>query len=107
MHDSDKRLITFIIVVLIALFLFSFAAEAETAPPRCASLPDVLATLAQRWGEVPFWTGSASATQTVMITANPSGSTWTAILIEAGQACPLATGADWAMPAAALPGVEG
>lgn len=105
MPEPDKSIYTFVIILLVAMFLVAAASEAQTV--NCTGLADMLAYVKDRYGEVPLFTGTINDQQSVMVTANPAGSDWSAYVLIDGKACPFAGGAGWSLPDAPLLGTEG
>jgi len=65
--------------------------------------------LQTRYGEVWMWAGLVDNGVNLVLTANPVGTSWTALaLMQDGKVCPIASGATWtATGPATLPGVPG
>ena len=56
----------------------------------------MLAQLDSKYGEQQLFVGRASDGATVMVLANPKGTTWTAVIVgEAGKACIGSDGPSW------------
>jgi hypothetical protein len=95
-------LILAVFLLLAALVLPVFAQD------RCLPWPAILEQLADRWGEAPMWEGTRADVGRFVVLANPDGTTWTILLRRPdGQACALAAGEGWALPAAPKPGEDG
>lgn len=95
------------LLVVMAVLAFTTHARAE---PRCMGLADALAMLQSRYGEVPMWRGALSDGGSLLITANPAGTDWTAMVQRpAGDLCMLTGGAAWGPPdvSAGAPDKEG
>lgn len=107
MLPIEKRVLGLIAMILLCLFLFAAAARAEPAVP-CAGVADVLARLEVRFGELTIWQGlTADGQFRMLITAQPSGGSWTALVQRPdGAACLIASGESWA-PGGALPAPVG
>ena len=82
---------------------------ALSAPAQCGPLQQMLAQLSSTYRESALFTGAVKDGVSVIITANPEGSTWTALQLDgAGNACIVALGPGWqpgVLPAAL--GTEG
>lgn len=78
-----------------ALIYIALAGGAQ-ADPRCGDADAVLRDLAARFGERAIWEGATSDGLRLVVTANPDGSTWTALVLnDAAQACPVGAGSAW------------
>ncbi len=70
-------------------------AHAETQSP-CAALSEMLQQLAQKYHEAPLFYGVGADGADIIITADPSGKTWTALVGDAsGNVCIAAIGPNW------------
>lgn len=98
----------YILVGLIALMLLTIASTAR-AEVRCGGLADVLADLRASYGELVMWQGRDRNGHQLLITANPDGTSWTALtLTDPEKVCLLTGGNHWFVGDAAPPaGKEG
>jgi hypothetical protein len=94
------------------LMLLALAAAPVLAPGRaeaqaqCAGMADVMAGLSQRYGERVLMEAGGGDTD-VIITVNPDGTTWTALVIRPdGLACIVASGTSWTAGPAPEPAGE-
>lgn len=92
-------------ILLAAVLAMPLPAAAQM---QCLSWPAAMEQLADTWGESPMWEGSRAGLGAFVVLANPDGSSWTVMLRRPdGQACAVASGETWALPAAPKPGEEG
>ncbi len=71
------------------------AAAAEMPP--CAPRAELLAALADRYGERPLAAGPTNGGALLELLARPDGTSWSLIIdMPGGRACLLAAGTDWA-----------
>lgn len=92
-----------------AMLLASYVATLA-ASPQCAALAEVMRGLSARYGEARVWSGVLPNGQLLSITANPDGSSWTALAVQPdGMACLVSSGESWVQGGPALPpaGQEG
>lgn len=76
------------------LFAAAFAPAAATAGP-CYPRDELLALLAERYGEQPAGAGIAAGNLVELLT-RPDGASWTILIIRPdGTACPAAAGEGW------------
>lgn len=68
--------------------------EPPTDHPRCAPLQEQLSVLQHKYGEVPIFAGSVGLSpRTVILTANPQGSSWSYLATDpTGKLCLLDAG---------------
>ena len=93
------------LVVMWVILAIAAPAHAETS---CTGLADALAGLRAGYGEVILWQGLAENGQRLIITANPDGSTWTALANgAAGAVCFVGSGVTWSVGDPAAAGKEG
>lgn len=85
-------------VLIVLLFaLVATASAAIAAPMQCGGISEVMASLSAKYGETSQWFGVLPNGQVLSITANPDGSTWTALGVQPdGTACVLSSGESWA-----------
>lgn len=98
-----------IAVAWIALAVFAAPARAQTT---CRGMADALAGLRASYAEVVLWEGVAENGQRLILTANPDGTTWTALTQSpeaSDQVCFVASGVVWSGGDRTLPppGTEG
>ncbi len=92
-------------IVLASLFGFATVADEGSAPPtdvekaQCAPLHDRLAFLARKYNEQDAFVGASPiGNRTVMITANPDGSSWSLLTTnQKGLLCLIDAGQGWKM----------
>ena len=82
--------------------LLALPAAAQT--PQCTSLPDALAALQQRYGEVPRVSGLASNGSLMVITASEAGGFSVLLVTPDGLACMVASGEAFEVIEAGKPG---
>lgn len=86
-RQSQRTLLPYLIFVAFVL-LALLTARAAFAGDRCAGLADVLAGLRTNYGELVLWQGFDRMGNRLIITANPDGSGWTALIqTETEKAC--------------------
>jgi hypothetical protein len=92
-----KAMIFSILIVAIAMLgIPTLPAMALAAQQQCADAAQLLIQLQAKYAEVPLFVGTVSPGQTVIVTANPDGSTWTALIkAENGNACIGSAGVSW------------
>ena len=84
-----------LVVFLLASVMVSTAALSAPAQ-QCGPLQQMLAQLSSTYRESALFTGAVKDGVSVIITANPQGSTWTALLSDgAGNPCIVALGPGW------------
>jgi hypothetical protein len=94
--SSTARLYLLIGLIIFANLLWAVLSPARAATVQCAGIADMLAQLDTKYGERQLFVGQAEDGATVMILANPGGTTWTAVIVgDAGKACIGALGASW------------
>lgn len=82
-----------IFMVLLSLTTWTMA---HAAPAQCAGLADILAQLDAKYHERPMFVGQLSEGKTFIVTADPGGATWTALIAgPSGKACFAAAGPSW------------
>lgn len=83
-----------ILLVLLVEAIFLSPALAESA--QCGGVADLLAQLGNRYHEQQLFIGQMGQGANLIITANPSQTSWTALVVSLdGRACIAAIGADW------------
>lgn len=95
--------------VLVAITWIALALAPANAA-TCTGLADALARLATSYQEAVLWQGDTPQGERLIITANPDGTTWTAIVQPAPEsACFIAAGNVWQIgeDAPAPAGTEG
>ena len=81
---------------LIALAAMACPAVAEPIP--CMGAPDLIAHMAERYGEEVLASGTAQDQVRIVVTVNPDTRSWTVLVVRPdGTACPVAAGTDWRM----------
>lgn len=105
------------LAVAIAVSLIVLTVEAISLSParaetvQCAGVADLLAQLDSAYHERQLFTGQMGQGATLVITANPSQTSWTALVIGSdGKACIAALGTGWRAgdaPGPPLLGTEG
>lgn len=86
----------FMRAALFGLLVLVLVRPAQAATVQCAGIADMLAQLDAKYGERQLFVGHADDGATIMVTANPNGTTWTALIMgESGKACIGALGASW------------
>jgi hypothetical protein len=89
---NRTRRCAMILLTVLALF----ASSVFAAPVPCASLSEMLQQLAQKYHEAPLFYGVGADGADIIITADPSGKTWTALVGDAsGNVCIAAIGPNW------------
>ncbi|MCU0902429.1 MAG: hypothetical protein MUE83_00960 [Tabrizicola sp.] len=102
---SMVRWVLALMIAAALLFTVLLVQDAKAAP-QCDSAERVLQLLADRYGEERVGEGSAGGGK-LLIFAHPDGDTWSVvILLPDGQACLLASGADWTTLNPTPPGSE-
>ena len=107
-HNRLRAMVASLLFALIALALISLPVRAQTAP--CIGMADALGQLSDKYREVVLFQGAGRDGQVLVITANPDGSSWTAIVQSGPKGCILGGGKRWQIGAAAtdaVPGQEG
>lgn len=88
-----KRARAFFFAVILGALPVSGIAETASA---CAQLSVMLEQLAQKYHEAPLFYGRGADGADIIITADPSGKTWTALVGDAsGNVCIAAIGPNW------------
>ena len=88
------------VATIFGLALLTFALPSEGQSARCSGKADIMAQLDQRFGEQLLWQGLADNNHRLTVTANPDGTSWTALIERPdGSACPIASGKGWAVGA--------
>lgn len=88
-----RRARAFLFAVILGVL--PLAAVAET-PVACAGLSVMLEKLATKFQEVPLFYGRGADGADIIITADPSGKSWTALVGDAsGNVCIAAVGPNW------------
>lgn len=96
----------FIRAALFGALVLAPLRPAVAATVQCAGIADMLAHLAAKYGERQLFVGLAAGGATIMVIANPAGTTWTALIVgENGKACIGALGPSWKV--GDLPGRQG
>lgn len=90
--------------VSIILLLLS-CAMVLASPPQCGPLEQILAKLAEKYGEGMLWQGRDAKGRLTIVTANPNGTTWTALVVSGPTTCVADHGDSWTNGSA--PGMEG
>lgn len=97
--------------LLVAVGLCLMATAASTlASPNCGQRSEIIAILAERYGETPRGIGLAANQSMLEIYASSATGTWTATATSAGgTTCLIASGEGWQdiAPTVVLPGTEG
>lgn len=94
------------LMVATALLFVVLLAQDATAAPQCDVAERVFALLQDRYGEGRVGEGAANGGR-LLIFAHPEGDTWSVVvLLPNGQACLMASGADWEIVAPNPPGKE-
>ena len=94
--------------LLFSAFGMMFAVLPAQAQIECGEVTAVLQALAAKYGEAAVWKGRTGDGNDLLITANPDGSGWTALRLDAqGQACLLVAGPSWQPGEAIALGEEG
>lgn len=99
-----------LLFLTLTLLLVASCVAPLAAAPQCARLAEVISSLGIKYGEAVIWSGVLPNGQLLSITANPAGSSWTALAVQSdGMACLLSSGDSWAQGGMALPpaGTEG
>ena len=92
-----KTLKTLKTLIALLFVLITCGGAMLAAPPQCGGTSEVMAGLSARFGETNRWFGVLPNGQVLSITANPDGSTWTALGVQPdGTACILSSGESWA-----------
>ena len=89
---------TFFLVAIVVFLIISalFVSSATAGPASCGPFADVMAKLAGDNHQKLLFTGLSENGTTVLMMANPDGSSWTAIVKTAtDQACIVALGPGW------------
>lgn len=89
---------TFFLVAIVVFLIISalFVRSATAGPASCGPFADVMAKLAGDNHQKLLFTGLSENGTTVLMMANPDGSSWTAIVKTAtDQACIVALGPGW------------
>ena len=103
----SKPLLFFYVLIAVAAVLLLMLASAARAETRCAGLTDALAALEAKYGEKLIWQGLSRDGQRLLVTANPDGSTWTAMIqADGSKVCFASSGESWA-PGGAMPAPQG
>jgi 20S proteasome alpha/beta subunit len=83
-------------MILLAVLACEASAPAHAEPVPCAALSEMLQQLAQKYHEAPLFYGVGADGADIIITADPSGKTWTALVGDAsGNVCIAAIGPNW------------
>lgn len=85
--------------VLVLIVGLAMVATAHAQTPRCGGYADVLADLHSAYHERIVWIGERGPAGQMVITARADGSTWTAVIVQAGIACLVSAGTGWVAPA--------
>lgn len=94
----------FAIGLAVLAWLASFLASPAHAQQQCADLPEFLALLASNYQEAPRVSALAGGDALLIITAGDNG-TWTALMVQAnGLACMVASGVNFEVQDAPIPG---
>lgn len=89
-----------------ALIFMVLLVQDAKAAPQCDAAEKVMQLLADQYGEERIGEGSAGGGQ-LLIFAHPDGDTWSVVvLLPDGQACLMASGADWTTIEPTPPGSE-
>lgn len=94
-------------LTLAGLFAIMSVMPAAAQTPPCTSLPDALAALQQRYGEVPRVSGLASNGSLMVVTASEAGGFSVLLVTPDGRACMVASGEAFEVIEADKPGVDG
>lgn len=92
-----STLVLALIVGFLALFaVLVLADDLRAQPAQCGPVEQVLTHLADRYGEQLIGKGQGPNGTQLMMFAHPEGDTWTVIgVMPGGQACFIASGANW------------
>lgn len=91
-----KANVSWVRAMLVGLVLSCLSALAAQAEVTCGEEGPALRNLATKYNETAVWEGLAQDGVRLVITANPDGSTWTALALNGkGQACILGSGTRW------------
>lgn len=102
---SLMRWLLALMVATAFLFVVLLAQDAKAAP-QCDVAERVFALLQDRYGEGRIGEGAAGGGR-LLIFAHPDGDTWSVVvLLPNGQACLMASGADWEIAEPTKPGTE-
>ena len=89
-------LVTFIIAVIVALFLNAALSAASAQVALCGLRPDMLRGLSGTYSEEPSAMGLATNGGVVEVLTSPEGDTWTIIITSPnGMSCLIAAGENW------------
>lgn len=89
------------------LLAAAFAPAAASAAGPCYPRDELLALLAERYGERPAGAGIAGGNLVELLT-RPDGASWTILIVRPdGTACPAAAGEGWTDLRDEAPGVGG
>lgn len=113
-----KAILFGVCAALVMLFLlvatswmFASKASGQTAPqmPQCGPLAEILSALSDRFQERVLFEAIANDGSRMLVTANPDGTTWSAMTVDlATVACLRIVGTSWRPGAAPPPaGTEG
>lgn len=91
-----KAFMSWVRAMLVGLVLSCLSTLPSQAAAQCGEVGAMLRALATKYHEAEVWRGVAGDGLFLLITANPDGSTWTALrLAPEGQACLLVAGPNW------------
>jgi len=85
-------------VIGVAIVFTIFLVQDAKAAPQCVAMDGMIQLLADRYGESVVGEGVAGGGSRLLIFTHPDGDTWSVVVVlPDGQACLMASGADWTM----------
>lgn len=101
-----RKLLTGFVAVAVLMRLFN--PLPALAASQCAPIKPMVEQLSKKFHEDQLFVGHLGGGESVVIAANPNGSTWTALTVSRdGKACIVAAGGQWSVGEKTPIGTEG